>query len=122
MPRSEDVPRSEPRSGQTRICDESLTLRPYVDERPHYRSRLRDADIDEVSDADLRGRADGSANGRQVDPLKLGRLPWTGMGCSDQMHEDIAVSERTRDRVDIQSVANYRLCAGDDSGQGQLPH
>src|SRR4051794_19218697 len=104
MSRAEDVPRAHKRRLHSTVPDERLTFRAHRDERLHHRSRLRDAEINEVPNAGVARAFHRDLDGWQINGAKLRGLRRARMRDTDQMNEGVAAADRFRVRTVLQRI------------------
>ena len=107
----DDVPRTEYGSSQLGVRDCRFTLRSSRDVRRHDRSRLGDADVDEMHHADASRRRRGGLHRGEVHAQKFRRLRRARVRVSDQMHQRVGGPKCRGQRPRVERIAGDRQCS-----------
>lgn len=119
---TKDIPRSHERRGHPALAQQPLPFGAYGDVVLHHRSRLRNREIDEVSDARPTRSTNRFTNRDEINPAKLFRLRRRRMRHTDELNERVTRCDEVRERIAIQRIANDHLRASREFADGRRAH
>lgn len=113
---AEHVPGLEDRGIEIPVLNHLLALGPHGDVVPSDRSRVGDAEIDEMMDAEFGANVNGFSGGVQINGAKFTGCGRSGMRRANQMDEGVGGADQLAVTIGVERISGDHFTFGGQLG------